>query len=368
MALTHPLRGLLSGASRLPRLLAPAFNGREGMLTAGLATLASDRPGLAALAEGMLVGRQAGQQAQDAERFQQAMQSLPLSAQQRAMLSALPQEVQQKVLAQILTSGGADPKVVGRALIDPSTGKIIYRDPAELSGDALFAYRSLGIDPYTATPEEQERVRAFVKELRESSRTSVTVDARPPVEQGMDEVGLKLYDNAVQEFNDARAQISNLQSLKALGDTYGWNNMTGWWQNATLGIRQASASLFGLPLGDNVGAQEAFRSISNRMALAARSEGMTGPMSDRDVIFLENMVPRLANTPTGNKIIIEVMMRMAQRKQERALAMDRFLRSRGGRSTEGMLEYMAEWDRRNAIDLSDLRKQGNALLGVGEGR
>lgn len=364
MALTQPLKGLLSGARRLPRLLAPAFNGPEGMLTAGLATLASDRPGLAAVAEGTLLGRQVGQQAQERAAFSQAIERLPLSAQQRAMLAALPIDMQQKVLAQMMTSEGAEPKVVGRALVDPTSGEIIYRDPAELSGDALFAYRSLGIDPYTATPEQHERAMERVRSLRESGRTNITVDARPPMERALDEVNMKLYDKALEEMQSAQMQLTNLDALDALGRTYGWENLTGRLQSASLPLRQLAASV-GLEIGD-VPAQEAFLAIGNRMALAARNEGMTGPMSDRDIMFLERMVPRLANTPEGNRLIIEIMRRTAHRRQRRAMEMDRYISTHG--TTRGLLEHMARWDRspENALDLSDLRRRGNALLGESE--
>jgi hypothetical protein len=97
---------------------------------------------------------------------------------------------------------------------------------------------------------------------------------------------------------------------------------------------------------EKLGFQEALESMANQYALTLRSPsggaGMPGALSDKDREFLVNMVPGLAKTGTGNKIIIEGFRRVAQREIEIA-ALAREYKSKTGKFDDG---FFAEVEKR----------------------
>ena len=84
---------------------------------------------------------------------------------------------------------------------------------------------------------------------------------------------------------------------------------------------------------EGVGPAQALDSLSNQMALQLRSTGdgagMPGALSDKDRQFLVAMTPGLSKTPEGNKLIIETMRRLAQRKIDVARFAQEYERKNG---------------------------------------
>jgi len=74
---------------------------------------------------------------------------------------------------------------------------------------------------------------------------------------------------------------------------------------------RARAADFGLQLGDDVGELQAARALINSMVPEQRPPG-SGPMSDADLALFQQSLPRLINTPEGNRIIIETMRAINQ--------------------------------------------------------
>lgn len=112
------------------------------------------------------------------------------------------------------------------------------------------------------------------------------------------------------------------------------------------GRRIASALLPGVNL-EGVPEAEAFRTLSNKMALSMRStangEGMPGAMSDADRTFLLQSVPRLQNTPAGNRLIVNSMRDTAQYRAAANTEAARYIHER--RSNRGLSEHMSAWMR-----------------------
>lgn len=97
---------------------------------------------------------------------------------------------------------------------------------------------------------------------------------------------------------------------------------------------------------DGVGPAQALDSLSNQMALQLRNTGegagMPGALSDKDRQFLVAMTPGLSKTPEGNKLIIETMRRLAQRKIEVARFAQEY-ESKHGRLDSGFELALSEY-------------------------
>lgn len=95
---------------------------------------------------------------------------------------------------------------------------------------------------------------------------------------------------------------------------------------------QAIAKDFGVNLG-NVDALQGAQALMNEMALQMRNPaggaGMPGALSDKDREFLTQTIPNIANTPGGNKLIIETQKRLAKRDREVAKLATEYRRLNG---------------------------------------
>jgi hypothetical protein len=79
---------------------------------------------------------------------------------------------------------------------------------------------------------------------------------------------------------------------------------------------------------------------------------LPGTMSDKDIEFLEKQVPRIGMTAEGNRVLIEVMKRVEQRKVQLADLADQYARTNG--DLMGWRQFRSQWLRTNPLDLSDL--------------
>jgi len=82
----------------------------------------------------------------------------------------------------------------------------------------------------------------------------------------------------------------------------------------------AWAQSAGFTIDPKLGNKQAAESLANEMALELRNPsggaGMPGAMSDQDRNFLLKMVPSLATSPEGRKMMLETSTKIAQRDKE----------------------------------------------------
>lgn len=111
--------------------------------------------------------------------------------------------------------------------------------------------------------------------------------------------------------------LNNLDSFAAVLDGVKTGSLSG--VKADLGRLGASV---GIEVDPDVDKLITARAIANQLALLVRNPdsglGMPGQVSDRDIIFLKESMPRILNTQGGNAMIIEVFKRISQREVERA--------------------------------------------------
>lgn len=141
----------------------------------------------------------------------------------------------------------------------------------------------------------------------------------------------------------ARKGFSELAQLQRMEQLLG-QVKTGLGQSA-MNTLKAVADTLGFKI-EGLGPAQAFEALSNQMALAARSTGdgagMPGAMSDQDRNFLKQIVPGMEKTTEGNRLIIEVMKRMAQRKIEVARFAQEY-ESKHGRLDSGFELALSEY-------------------------
>lgn len=108
----------------------------------------------------------------------------------------------------------------------------------------------------------------------------------------------------------------------------------------------AIADSLGIKIDPKLGAKQALAALSNEIALSLRNPsggaGMPGAMSDSDRTFLTSMTPGLANTPEGNKLIIQTARNLAKREVEVA-TLARAYRKKHGSLDEGFYDELADF-------------------------
>lgn len=114
-----------------------------------------------------------------------------------------------------------------------------------------------------------------------------------------------------------------------------------------LGLEVAkTAESLGIKIDPSLPNKEAAQALSSEIALELRNPsggaGMPGAMSDSDRQFLVSMVPGLATTPEGRKMMLETARKLAQRDQEVA-SLARQYRARNGSIDEGFYDQLATW-------------------------
>lgn len=222
-------------------------------------------------------------------------------------------------------------------LYEPGTGRPIteaVQPKRDLPSDLEGILAVLDVDMDSLDPTQRSALFNVWEQFREKSATRVNVDARDPIVEGIDQIGLDRLAKATESAENASATLSMLGQVEdLLADT-----PTGKLEAAALPLRQLAAQ-FGLPT--DAGPQETLRALSNQMALLAR-QNMPGALSDNDIKFLTQQVVSLSNTPDANRRIIEISRAVAEHQALRAAEIERYIAQH--KTGVGLNEHMRKWD------------------------
>lgn len=108
---------------------------------------------------------------------------------------------------------------------------------------------------------------------------------------------------------------------------------TGPGANVRLWLNQVAASLGDEEAAGRASGAEVIRSIQSRLAPSMRETG-SGSSSDRDVQMFIDSLPNLANTPQGNRLIIEGIRRVRDRRQQELRIARQYFSTTGFLGTE----------------------------------
>ena len=252
----------------------------------------------------------------------------------------------QRMAAMLMAASG--PGVLGpggRALIDMHQQRIAEHG-AELQADQLaqqLAHQNATLGINRDELSERARHNRRMEELKGVSRP----------ETAFDTASAQAAAKAAQERETAIAasqdEVRRLDQMSALLSNP--NMPQGRFADWEVEGRRVAAALFPNVNMEGVPEAEAFRTLSNKMALSMRStangEGMPGAMSDADRTFLLQSVPRLQNTPAGNRLIVNSMRDTAQYRAAANTEAARYIHER--RSNQGLSEHMARWMQQNPM-------------------
>ena len=163
------------------------------------------------------------------------------------------------------------------------------------------------------------------------------------VGKGFGEQYVKIQDAGT----DAFSKIARLERMEGLLQGVETGKLTP----AMTEIAAVGESL-GIKVDKDLPAKQALKALTNEVALQLRNPsggaGMPGAMSDKDREFLMSMTPGLANTPEGNRTIIETAKTLAKRDQEVAL-MARQYRKKNGHLDEGFYDDLAAYSAKHPL-------------------
>lgn len=240
------------------------------------------------------------------------------------------------------------PVAPGTGLVDPETFQPVYTQPERPQAPEKDpeAIRSLKIIYGDGTPAYQAALqRLGAKTTTHQPGTKVEVNNVTKQEGEESKAVGKFFGDAYADTQKAGFDAeSKTNRYNRLGQLLEGVN-TGTFTPTGLEVAKAAAAL-GVNIDPNMQNKEAAQALSSEIALQLRNPsggaGMPGAMSDADRQFLANMVPGLATTPEGRKLMIETATKLAQRDKEVA-AMARKYRQKKGNIDEGFYDELAQF-------------------------
>ena len=151
-----------------------------------------------------------------------------------------------------------------------------------------------------------------------ATKGGTTVNVGPNEGEFAKKAAGKLSDRfaaIVDEGDTARNDLALVSQLRDLGGVI---------QTGGGAAAQAWLANWGIKVGSNVGAVEAYQSIVDKLTPSQRVPG-SGTTSDRDMATFKGSLPSLIKTPEGNAIVQNVLSSLAQSKIDRAQVAERVL-------------------------------------------
>lgn len=110
---------------------------------------------------------------------------------------------------------------------------------------------------------------------------------------------------------------------------------------------------------------ETFNALAKQAALENMGGSLGSGFSNADRDFVTGQVPALGNTPEGNKALIEINKKMAERKEQVAKMARDYATRNGGRIDYAFYDQLAQWAEANPLFP---QQQGQAAPGAGGGQ
>jgi hypothetical protein len=141
-----------------------------------------------------------------------------------------------------------------------------------------------------------------------ANNTTVNVGGERAFDKGVGEFQAKSFGDMATGGMEAKGDLSSIGELEAR-----LQQVPG----GVVGGLQALGNSIGVPIGKGASDAQAASAIIARLVPTQRAPG-SGQMSDRDLELFKDSLPKLINTPEGNKMVISTMKAMAQFKMDQA--------------------------------------------------
>jgi hypothetical protein len=232
------------------------------------------------------------------------------------------------------------------------------------SGDLTGATQIAGLNKALAGPEQTDEIKEYNLSKAQGYKGSFTDWKTALKTAGATRVNTNVTtgDNAyAKTINEARAKdavalqtagrnalntIGTLNRMEALTSDPNFYSGAGA-EKLVLPFKQSLAALGGDP--NSAAPMEEFRALSNKAALDGLGGSLGTGFSNADRDFITTQYPGLPNTPEGNKVRIDGLRKVEQRKAEIAKRARDYARRNKGMLDEGFDDELAVWAERNPI-------------------
>ncbi len=238
------------------------------------------------------------------------------------------------------------------------TQKFKQPDPTESMRNYMFDVQQRNA---RGEPGPHLTLGEWMREQKQSGRTQVNIDQRHESEfaKKLAAQEAERYGKLINGGSLAREQIANLDVVAEAAEIYNRNSHLGTGALAPYEAKLRSiGQSFGIGKAETLGAAELLTSIQNRMALLMRNPdggmGMPGALSDADRNFLVASQPGIDKSPAGNRLMVEILKRIEQRKIQIAEMAADWVGSNG--TMRGFEQHVNKWANANPLfgDLKDM--------------
>lgn len=176
-------------------------------------------------------------------------------------------------------------------------------------------------------------------------------------DKAMGESIAKMRAQLLTDANSAPARLGTLSLMEQALNQPGFYSGAG---ADIVGPLKSFATGLGITDPSGISSMETFSAAAKQMTLDKMGGSLGVGVSNADVGFLTSTVPNLSATPQGNKVLIEVQRRLANRQIELNRLAEKYANEHGGRIDEGFSSVATEYADRNPL-FKDLFVPGDAL-------
>jgi hypothetical protein len=230
-------------------------------------------------------------------------------------------------------------KIVRSLIEDPEATEKVTN--AMLEAAEIYPYPAAATAEQTETVDKQRRDYLLKRTLKEEG--DIVIKMPPGPKAGEEALYKWFVDEERGWMEEARqAQKDLIASHQILRILQKSGIRTGALAGFTLGIKKLAIAMWPSlkeTWGEGIAEAEAVTAFGNRLALALKKE-MPGPLSDKDVRFMQESSPGLERTPEGNLILLSLLIR----RQERSIVWGRMITEYAKQSESGFVDRgVDEW-------------------------
>lgn len=265
------------------------------------------------------------------------------SAQKRAKQAEL--ETAFKEVGQQVQAGGIDKSALGRLFgLGPAAAPMIAAAATLGKGETTDEIKEYNLS------KQQGFAGSFTDwktALKKAGATSVNVNTgEKAYDKELNEAEAKRFIELQKGSAGAVKKIATLDAMDQLTQHPDFYSGTGA-DRFVLPLKQAIGALGGDPAAG--ASMEAFRALSSRALLDAAGGSLGAGVSNADTAVIAGTVPNLSNTPEGNRQLIGMQRKLAQREQEVFKLARVYAANNKGRIDAGFDEFLADWANKNPL-------------------
>ena len=266
------------------------------------------------------------------------------------LLQQRQQRSQLQQLAQMASQPNVDYQQLGAGFIGaglPGAGINTMQIPAQQQ----VAQQKLELDRFKANQppnsvqeflygQQNPAYNSWRQSNARAGATNVNVNAKYENEydKTLGDANAKRYIGLQEEAQGGRRAVTTLDAMENLLDQDGFYSGAG--GDSLLGLKRVGRAIGLDPEG--IESTEAFNALSKQAALDTMGGSLGTGFSNADRDFVIDQVPNLGNTPEGNRALIRIQRKLAERKVKIGELADRYARQ-NGRLDRGFDAALQQW-------------------------